>query len=299
MLIDWFTVGAQALNFLILVWLMKRFLYRPVLDAVDAREKRIATELADADKKKAEAATERDEFQRKNADIDQQRDKLLREAKDAANVERLRLLEQARAAADALKSKRQESLENEANGLSQELCRRAQQEVFAIARKALADLSTTTLEASMSEVFVSRLRALDGPAKTKIVDALKSAPAPAIVRSAFALPTAQHDAIQQALNDMSASEIKIQFVVAPDIVSGIELGSNGEKVAWSIADYLASLTKAVDDLILERDGRTSDIDDDTGNTSPQAEVVDTDSDLKSVERDMHGPNASASTARAQ
>ena len=48
MLIDWFTVGAQALNFVILVWLMKRFLYVPVLDAIDAREKRIATQLGDA-----------------------------------------------------------------------------------------------------------------------------------------------------------------------------------------------------------------------------------------------------------
>ena len=43
MLIDWFTVGAQALNFLILVWLMKRFLYKPILHAIDAREKRIAS----------------------------------------------------------------------------------------------------------------------------------------------------------------------------------------------------------------------------------------------------------------
>ena len=48
MLIDWFTVGAQALNFLILVWLMKHFLYKPILNAIDAREKLIATELADA-----------------------------------------------------------------------------------------------------------------------------------------------------------------------------------------------------------------------------------------------------------
>jgi F-type H+-transporting ATPase subunit b len=39
MLIDWFTVAAQAINFLILVWLLKRFLYKPVLNAVDAREK--------------------------------------------------------------------------------------------------------------------------------------------------------------------------------------------------------------------------------------------------------------------
>ena len=52
MLIDWFTVGAQALNFLILVWLMKRFLYKPILHAIDEREKRIAAELADADAEK-------------------------------------------------------------------------------------------------------------------------------------------------------------------------------------------------------------------------------------------------------
>jgi hypothetical protein len=53
MLIDWFTVGAQALNFLILVWLMRRFLYRPILHAIDEREKRIAAELSNADAKKA------------------------------------------------------------------------------------------------------------------------------------------------------------------------------------------------------------------------------------------------------
>ena len=55
MLIDWFTVAAQALNFVILVWLMKRFLYQPILHAIDEREKLIASELANADKKKAEA----------------------------------------------------------------------------------------------------------------------------------------------------------------------------------------------------------------------------------------------------
>ncbi len=60
MLIDWFTVVAQALNFLILVWLLKRFLYKPILDALDAREKRIAGKLADADAKQLEAIMERD-----------------------------------------------------------------------------------------------------------------------------------------------------------------------------------------------------------------------------------------------
>ena len=73
MLIDWFTAGAQALNFLILVWLLKRFLYRPILDAIDAREKRISADLADADETKAQAQAEREAFRRKNEQFDQER----------------------------------------------------------------------------------------------------------------------------------------------------------------------------------------------------------------------------------
>ena len=104
MLIDWFTVGAQALNFLILVWLMKRFLYKPILHAIDEREKQIATELANADKKKAEAQKESDEFKHKNEEFDQQRAALLSKATDEAKSERQRLLDEARQAATALSS---------------------------------------------------------------------------------------------------------------------------------------------------------------------------------------------------
>ena len=106
MLIDWFTVSAQVVNFLILVWLLKHFLYRPILNAIDAREKRIATELADADAKKAEAIKERDEFQHKNEEFDRQRAALLSQATDEAKVERQRLFDEARQAADALSAKR-------------------------------------------------------------------------------------------------------------------------------------------------------------------------------------------------
>src|SRR5450631_4660557 len=110
MLIDWFTVGAQAINFIILVWLLKRFLYKPILNAVDAREKRIAAELADADAKEAEAQKERDEFQHKNEEFDQQRAALLNKATDEAKAERQRLLDEARKTADAISSQRQEAL---------------------------------------------------------------------------------------------------------------------------------------------------------------------------------------------
>ena len=253
MLIDWFTVIAQVVNFLILVWLLKRFLYRPILNAIDAREKKIAKELADADAKKAEAQKERDEFQHKNEELDQQRAALLNKATEEAKAERQRLLDEARQAADALSAKRLEALKNDAHNLNQAISRRAQQEVFAIARKALTDLATTSLEARMVEVFTRRLREMDDQAKADLTEALKTASAPALVRSAFDLPATQRTAIQNALNQTFSAEINIRFETAPDLVSGIELTTNGQKVAWSIADYLASLEKGVDELLKEQD----------------------------------------------
>ncbi len=112
MLINWFTVIAQAINFLILVWLLKRFLYKPILQAIDEREKGIATQLADAEAKKAEAQKERDDFQHKNEAFDHERAALLKKATDEANAERQRLLDEARKDADALRAKRQEALRN-------------------------------------------------------------------------------------------------------------------------------------------------------------------------------------------
>ena len=133
MLIDWFTVGAQVLNFLLLVWLMKRFLYKPIRHAIDEREKRIAAELANADKKKAEAQKERDEFKQKNETLDQQRAALLSKATDEAKAEGQRVLDETRKTADALSAKRMETLQNDAGNLRQAISRRTQQEVFAIA----------------------------------------------------------------------------------------------------------------------------------------------------------------------
>ncbi|MEO8126083.1 MAG: F0F1 ATP synthase subunit delta [Bryobacteraceae bacterium] len=255
MLIDWFTVGAQALNFLVLVWLMKRYLYKPIRHAIDDREKRIAAELADAAAKKVEAQKEHDEFLHKNTEFDQQRAALLSKATDEAQAERQRLLDEARSAAAALSAKRQESLRNEGRTLHETIRRRTQQEVFAIARKALKDLATTSLEERLGEVFTRRLGEMDGKVKESLGTALKTAPDPAVVRSTFDLPAEQRAAIQNALNETFSAEIRIRFETAAELIGGIELTTNGQKVAWSIADYLTSMEKGVDELLKETDKR--------------------------------------------
>jgi F-type H+-transporting ATPase subunit b len=271
-LIDWFTVGAQALNFLVLVWLLKRFLYKPILDAIDAREKRIAKELADAAAKQAEAEKQRDDFEHKNEEFDQQRAALMSKTAEEAKAERQRLLGEARKAADALTAKRMEALRSDAQSLNHEIRRRAQREVFAIARKALADLATTSLEERLGEVFTRRLRELDEKAKKQLADALETASGPACVRSAFELPTEQRAVLQNALNETFSAEVQLRFETAPELVSGIELTTNGQRLAWSIADYLESLEKVVAEALSEKSKREAKAEPKAAAPTPEAKA---------------------------
>jgi F-type H+-transporting ATPase subunit b len=252
MLIDWFTVAAQALNFLILVWLLKRFLYKPILNALDAREKRIATELANADARMVEAGQEQDEFKRKNQEFDQQRAALLDKATAEAAAERQRLLDEARKESDALRMQWQEALRSEHHRLGEELSRRTREEVFAIARKTLTDLATTSLEEQMAGTFIRRLGELNSAEREGLQAAFEASPTPAIVRSTFPLPAPQQQAIEGVVKDVLAMNTHVQFETGPDLVSGIELTANGHKIAWSIGNYLTSLQKSVDDLLKVR-----------------------------------------------
>ena len=249
MLINWFTVIAQAINFLILVWLLKRFLYKPILHAIDEREKGIATQLAQAEAKKAEAQKDRDDFQHKNEAFDQERAALLKKATDEAKAERQRLLDEARKDADSLRAKRQDALRNEQRNLSQEIIRWTQKEVFAITRKTLADLASTSLEERMGDVFVHRVRALTGAAKEQLATAFKTSNHTVSVHSAFDLPPAQRTAIESAVKETFGPEAQVQFETAPELVCGIDLSTNGHKVSWSIADYLATLEKSAGELL--------------------------------------------------
>jgi F-type H+-transporting ATPase subunit b len=252
MLFDWFTLAAQLVNFLILVWLLKRFLYKPILNAIDEREKLIAMHLQDAESIKAKASKELDNYQQKNSLFDEQRQELLNQAIGEVNTQRQKLLEQTRNEVETLRLRLMETLKAEQLNMSSEIIRRTRTEVFAIARKTLADLASVDLEDQMASVFIRRLKTLNPDEQKLLYSALRS-PAPKIaIRSTFDLSPAQQTAIQNVLKNALNLATDIQFETAPHLVSGIELITNGYKVAWTIEDYLGSLEAHITQLLNEK-----------------------------------------------
>jgi F-type H+-transporting ATPase subunit b len=249
MLIDWFTVGAQVLNFVLLVWLMKRFLYQPVLDAIAAREKRIAGQIADAQAKESQAEEALKTFADKNTAFDEQRAGLLDKARADATAEGQRLAEDAHKAATTLADKREQALATQATQLQQMIAARAAHEVFAVTRKTLTDLADVSLEERMTWVFVQRLGTLPSPAKDQLGAALKQGGSATLVRSHFPLPENQQASIRKAVNTAFSADVTLRFETAADSVCGIELSAGGQKVAWTIDGYLRDLERDVAGLL--------------------------------------------------
>ena len=224
------------------------FLYRPVLDAIDARERRIAARLQDAEEQAAEAGRQREDYRRRGEALERERSALLEKAGEEAEAERRRLIDQARREATDLRARLEEGLRDERRELLAAVSAHARREVFAIARKSLADLASVDLEQRIAETFVERLRGLDGERRERLAAALGESSRPAAVRSAFELPAAQRTAIEEALRQNLGVGDAVRFETVPDLVAGIELATDGHKLTWSLADYLAALEDSVNEV---------------------------------------------------
>jgi F-type H+-transporting ATPase subunit b len=245
MQVNWFTVIAQIINFIVLVWLLKRFLYKPILKAIDEREDKIAAQIKDAEAKDALAKKEQAEFVKKNETFDKEKKELMDKAIAETKEERQKLLEDARNEATGLRSKLEKSLIEMQENMNRDIVQKTQQEVFAIARKTLSDLASLSLEEQSTNTFIKRLSELTNGEKKQFLEAFKKDSNTILVQSTFDLPEKQQAAIKSAVNEIITTETHFKFKTAPEIISGIELTSNGYKLAWSISEYLNSLQKSI------------------------------------------------------
>jgi F-type H+-transporting ATPase subunit b len=250
-LIDWFTVAAQIINFLILVGLLKYFLYGRVIRAMDQREERIAARLSEAQQREQEADDERRHYQAQQAELARQQDDILAQARQAADSERRKLLDEAREEVEAVKSRWHEALEREKTTFLQDLRQRAGRQVYNITRQALADLATADLEHQIVEAFCRRLREQPLEKRRELTDILQQG-AEATITSAFVLPEEAKQKIEDILEGYLKDGPALRYQTSPEVISGIELKAPGHKVAWSLDHYLADLEAETREVLEEK-----------------------------------------------
>ena len=235
--IDWLTVSAQIVNFLLLVWLLKHFLYGPVIDAMDRRQQSIATNINDAKKREHTAHLTVQRYESKYAALEQNSTKQLQQAEAAAQQKRLQLMEQTRAEVQQQRGLWQQELQQEQQDYLKDLRKTSVKAIQETGRKVLGELADTTLETQIIEVFLQRLQNLDD----ELLKTLKDSTEVIHIISAFELETATKRKITLSIHKFINNSAEVDYKVSNDLLCGISLETSGYQVGWNMEEHLQQL----------------------------------------------------------
>jgi F-type H+-transporting ATPase subunit b len=248
-LIDWFTVIASIVNFLVLVVLLRHFLYRPITRTMEERKQSVKDKILEAEQREREAAEEAERYRKQIQVFEAQREEVLRKVMAEAEAERKEWLKKAQAEVDTLQERWRQTLEEEKDVFYHELHQRLLQETQAIARKILADLASTDLETAIVDAFIHRLQELDRETRQSILDRLEGSSESILIHTSSELNNEARQRVRQAVKEHLTNARDLQFETSPDLICGIELHTPGYKIAWSIENYLANLEDRLDDVL--------------------------------------------------
>src|SRR5581483_10794738 len=191
MALDWPTFLLQIANVLVLIWLLKRFLYQPVLKVIEARQAAIDGAVAEARDKETAAETLAAQYESRLKVWEQEREKARAGLRRSLDEERTR----ARAVEE--KAQREQAQRAEAAALDQ---------AGTFLSRLLQRLAGPELEAKLVAVALEDLAALDGESRTALRTALRDGGGQVNVATAYALPENLRAALREALAPLLGRE---------------------------------------------------------------------------------------------
>jgi F-type H+-transporting ATPase subunit b len=251
-LIDWFTIIAQIFNFIVLVLLLRKFLYRPILKVMQEREDLIRNQLAEAEEKQQKAQEQISLYQKKNQNWEQEHQELLQEAKHEIENTHKKMMVKVRQEIEEHQTQWQQAIDREKKEFLDSLSKKISQQTFIAVRRVLNELADVELEAHISKVFIDRLRNMEQNQLEEYRAAVEKSDEAVLVRSAFNLPQQTREEIEAVAGKQFLNSKAVNFEVDPDLVCGIELRAAGYKLVWSLSEYLEQLEDIFEEGLPER-----------------------------------------------
>lgn len=254
--IDWFTFAAQIVNFFTLVIILRGVLFRPILEALEARRRTVETTVAEAATAREAADLDRKALAEERKAYEQRKIELHKLLDEEMETERAKLTEAARSDLEELNKGWKQRIAQEKAAAGQIIAELAGDELVAVTRRMIRDLSDSDLEDAMVRAFLRRWHESPPEEQKRRAELIRNRKNEIIVRTATGLSEQLRGEIIRLLTGgekPATVQVPIcRFETTPELIGGIEVCIDDRRISWSCTEYLSMLEERVHEILRER-----------------------------------------------
>jgi len=240
---SWWTFALQVVNFLILVWLLRRFLFKPVGAIVARRKQEIARGMAEASVEKQTALNLQRDLQTQRAEIETEREKALEEQRTKLAAERKKMIDDARADADKIRNQATAQLGEERAAAAQDLFSRTVDLAVSLAQRLLNELPLPSIEHAFLIRVLEYLDRLSAEERAALISHLSANSL--IVTTAHRLDNAEEAQWREQLEKRIGATTDIKFKNDPALIAGAEITFPNAILRFNWRDALTTASRSI------------------------------------------------------
>lgn len=243
--LSWSTFLLEIINFLVLVWILKRFLYRPVLSALEKRRQSIQETLDQAARRQDDAVALERKYQGRLQEWEQEKQQARQSLEaeiQAARSERLRQLqkelEEEREKADAVEQRRQSEMDRHYQ-------QQAHRQAARFAGKILTAVAGPEMDTRLFDLFIDQLQALDEEDISSLRGACRNHQESLKVTSATVLSDEQKQRLQHNLDNLCGKGQSIEYHEDAELVAGLRITLGARVLRLNLHDELRGFSEMI------------------------------------------------------
>ncbi len=246
--IDWYTTIFKIINFLILVFLLRYFLYGPVTRIMNEREQKILDRESEAEQQIAEAEKTKELYQDKTSELDSRKEEIMEQARVAASEEKSKLLKKAREEVDETKRRWKDSLAREKDNFLSEIRQKVGKQACSIASRVLKGLSDVELQSLVWKHFIGKIDKLDPEESDILKKAIAESSYRVLLVTAFEPLSAEINQLKERLNQLlpeKGEALDLSTKIDSSLICGLELEVESYQLAWNVNSYLSGVEEEI------------------------------------------------------
>ena len=241
--LNWSTFLLEIFNFLVLVWILKRFLYQPVLNVIARRRATIENQLAEAKQLHADSDALKEQYEHRLADWEQERQKAMDKLMHELEEKRLHQLDELKAELAQEEEKNRVARSRQDKQLMREIEQRALQQGAEFASRLLAEASGPELENRLFDLLLNDLTALSADQISALTGKWEESPERILVTSAYPLADDKRHQLEGSLSRVTGLSAPVHYEQDAKLLAGLNITIGAWVLQLNVRDELQSFTE--------------------------------------------------------